>query len=294
MGAGFKLFDDVTSEVMLDSTKIAYGLIAAGYMTQYTTWSRWQLASPQLDPTDPGNYNQTAPTDIVWAFSVVGCITPMAFVHWPGVFVGSSRDGNVTTFFYILGSATSRVYVYDTMRQGATAGMKCYADDAANTLTFNSAQVPLNIVAMVPAPLPGYTGYPGDPNPYTPYAGASVDWYRTLGSGAVYRAFRYNHPVNVGSTAVNMTFRRTMAGGKQDQSTPPDPINAWAYQNYLGYSEGCYGGANQITFLACDAPRTQMILNSLALVNRFLVPTDRLPVAIVIAIDNLPFPFSAF
>lgn len=130
-----------------------------------------------------GNYN-----DQVFGFSVANVTAPIVFIVGHGVFAGTSKAGNVTTFNYSDASAGTKYYCFDLMKDGgAGPALRTYKEDG--TLTFNSRQSPLNIVAAVRAPDPGprqgvwhalvYTGgynerYNGTLTPYGRTSYASV------------------------------------------------------------------------------------------------------------------------
>jgi hypothetical protein len=67
------------------------------------------------------------------------------------------------------------------------------------------------------------------------------------------------------------------------------------YSGYMGQLDGVYGVGGGIHIVAIDAPRTQMIAPSTAVIQAYTgIPQDKFPVALVIDISALPFPYSVF
>ena len=290
----FQSWDDA-GNLLFNTNNMTYGLVASGNLSRINNWYRWSLRSAQLDPNNPANYTQIGPYDAVFGFSVVNSIAPIAFINGEGMYAGSQRSGNVTTFYYIFSSANTRIYIFDVMRDiPIAAGMKCYADDAANTCTFNSAQVPLNIVAVHQCPPPS----PPTSNNYypMPISGGSKRYERLLPNNEYTSYMVVRCPIAIGANnyAVATTFSRSMSMGRHDSFSPLGGLNL-AYSNYMGAFDGCWGTAGGIVWAVTDAARTQMIPASTAIPNGYAnIPQDRYPQALVVSIDNLPIPYSAY
>lgn len=294
MATGFGAWTDA-GEMLFDANNITYGLISSGTLERKAVWRRWSLRSAQLDPNDPSSYAQTSPIDVIHGFDVLDAVAPIPFIHGFGVYVGSQKVDNVTTFFYMFATPATKFYCFDTMRSPVlSAGLKCFSDDAANTCTFNSAQIPLNIVASVACPPPG----PESPSGYwaLPMAGCTRGFQRLLpnNEGAAYFVSRTVHTIGTGNYAVATNFSRSMAMGRHDSFSTPGGYSP-NYIAYMGAMDGAYGVAGGLHWVITDAARTQMIEASIVLPNGYgSIPRDRYPVAMAINIDNLPNPYSAF
>lgn len=281
---------------MFHSDFITYGLRASGYLTHVNTWPRYLLRSAQLDPNNPANYNLTAAYDPIMGFTVQGTIAPVAFINGPGMYVGSHYENGATTFYYMMANEATRIWVFDTMRNFPTAGLKCFADDANNTLTFNSAMVPLNVVARVNYPAPVMSGVNGFYSQVFP--GSSRRWvrYKNAGNSAVTLNSVAFQSLGAGNFACTSTFTRFFAQGKMDGNYPDGeggsgtPKLAYVYS--MSAIDGCYGASGGIYLSTNDAPRCPMVPNNNTGTNTwFSIPTNRYPSAIVINIDEYPFPY---
>lgn len=296
MPANFMAYDD-SGNLIINTDYIAYGLLASGNMYHIADWQRWYLRSANLDPNNPGNYALTEACDRMYAFTVYNAIAPVAFVHGKSLFYGMFRSGNATTFIYALARPGCKVYVFDLMREAAIgAGMKCYADTAANPCTFNSRQVPLHVVGAYQPP-PPYIPYPNAPNFIsTMYTGGYRAWADAENGLMWNYTSNFTQSVGPGNFAATLSFSRSFAAGRQEDMGSPGSSGkqAYAYVSYMGHMDGVYGTANGIEFISMDSPRTNMIIASTASVNSYTGIPDRTPTAVVINIDNLPFPYTAY
>lgn len=288
---------DESGNLMFNVNNMSYGLLASGNLARVDTWYRWILRSAQLNPNDPSNYGPSGPYDAVFAFSVANTIAPIAFINGEGMYSGSQTVNGVTTFYFIFSSPATKIYVFDVMRNFAvSAGMKCFADDASNTCTFNSSQVPLNIEHVHQCPPPS------DPYPQNYYGVSIVGGTKAFeklipgNDTAIYMVVR--RPISLGSKnyAVATTFSRTMSMGMHERMpVPPGGGIALNGAQSMGAFDGCWGTSGGIVWATTDAARTQMITYNQSAVNGFAnIPMDRYPQALVISIDNLPFPYSAY
>ncbi len=289
MSASFLAFKEDTSQ-LFDTRYIAYGLRKSGYLQQVGSWPRLYLRSINLDPSNPSNYSETSQTDVLFGFSVEGAIAPIVFINGSGISCGSSKVGTVTTFFFMLASANTRFYYFDTMRDsGPINGLKCWNE--ANVLTFNSSQVPLNIVANLSAPPPANavgSGYG------VVYQGGSNGWDRPSGLSGYYVSWtsRVFVPIGSGDFAASIIFSRTMGQGKRENSPSPDPFWSPAVVNLMSCMDGCFGGSGGITFVAADAARTTMYSSNSFPNAYFDIPAGVLPNALVIRSSDYPFPYN--
>lgn len=276
MAAGLRVYKDNGVE-LFDTEKITYGLLKSGYLSLQDTWPRLELRSADLNPFDPASWKETSPIDQIYGFSVTGAVVPIVFINGAGNAVGSSRVGTTTTFYFTGASASTKYYYYDSMRGTITgAGLKCY--DTTGAVTFNSLQVPLDIEVVVTAPGLGSQIAPGSPWYNTPYTGG-VDSIPSYAAGPMCTV---TMSLPAGEYASSITFSRggTVWGGG-------------VYPFLAAIQEGSYGITNGVVFrFRLDTRTTQ---NPSEATNAPLwsnIPTDRIPQALVIRTNNLPFPFN--
>lgn len=285
---------------MFDAQFISYGLRRSGFMTLINTLPRYRFRSPGLDPNDPGSYAQTAPMDPVYGFSVAGVVAPIVFIEGIGRFAGTSFDNGVTTFMYSLANENTKFFYFDTMRDFVIgAGLKTFRDTPGNELTFNSAMVPLDIDHSISYPLPG-PAYPAGSTFYAQPLGPTglKSWIRPTGnpSHASCMAIKVNIDLGPYTYAAVSSFGRVWGQGRQDNmSTPIDPgaERGEALVASMSASDGVFGRQGGITIIAADAVRTSMNgWNTYGAGVYWDVPIDRIPTALVIRSDVLPFPYS--
>lgn len=291
MSAGLKVYKE-DGTLLFDTEKITYGLLKSGYMTLLLNWPRLDYRSANLPPNEGSSYSESSITDAIHGFSVTGAIAPIVFIVGSGISCGSSRSGDTTTFYYIGASPSTKFYYFDTMRDTLNgAGLKCY--DEAGTLTFNSLQYPLNIVATISAPPPpAPTVINGVATYGVPFVGATRLAMRFINSGPYYCVARVFISVGSGEFAAATTFSRSFGQGRMDgMSAPGTPFPA--VTNQQAHMDGAHGASGGIYFMACDAARTTMYWGAPVTYNSYYgIPTDKYPEALVIRTDNLPFPFN--
>lgn len=291
MSAGLKVYKEDGS-LLFDTEKITYGLLKSGNLAYLLNWPRLSYRSANLPPNEGSSYSESSTSDAIHGFSVEGAIAPIVFIVGSGISCGSSRAGNTKTFYYIGASPSTKFYYFDTMRNTLSgAGLKCYSEDG--TLTFNSLQYPLNIVATVRAPAPPAPVIAnGIANYAVPFVGATRLATRFINSGPYYCVSRVFIAVGSGEFATSTTFSRSFGQGMMDgMSSPGNPFPAYAAQQ--AHMDGAYGANGGIYFMSCDAARTTMYWGAPVTYNHYYgIPTDRYPEALVIRTDNLPFPFN--
>lgn len=284
---------------LFDASLICYGLRESGYLVEKTRWTRYYLKSAQLDPSDASNYAETGAVDPLMGFTVTGAIAPIVFINGQGISAGSSFANGETTFYFAGATSTTKFFYFDTMRnEGLSTGFKTFKDDAANTLTFNSAMVPLNIIAthLCPPPSSELPGWPGV-RTYAISGGTNRNrrYHRAFGSTtAVAACFMESSffAMASGNLAACATFSRNFATGMQD-GTPGIGYSPRRGASGAGM-DGVYGGAGGIYWSTIDATHSPDIINNTYGVTGYWgVPTDRYPLALVINIDNLPFPYTS-
>ncbi|MFD2641874.1 hypothetical protein [Pseudomonas japonica] len=294
MSAALKVYKEDGS-LLFDTEKITYGLLKSGYLIYQLSWPRLSYRSAQLPPNDPGSYAESSTVDAIHGFSVAGAVAPIVFISGSGISCGSSKEGDITTFYFIGASPSTKYFYFDTMRNVLSgAGLKCYSE--SGSLTFNSLQCPLNIVARVAAPPPpppniigGYASY------VVPFAGATRLATRFIDSGLYYCVSRVFIPVGMGEFATSTTFSRSFGQGFMGSMSVPGPGVFPAGAMQQAHMDGAYGASGGIYFMSCDAARTTMFWGTQAPYmsnSYFNIPTDKYPEALVIRVDNLPFPFN--
>lgn len=274
--------------VLYDTSKVSYGLLKSGYLSLQTYWPRLDLRSVQLDPSDPANWTESSTTEPVLGFSVTGAVAPIVFITGSGSPCGSSKVGDVTTFFYIAASTSTKFFYFDTMRDtGPVTGMKCYRDDG--TLTFNSSQRPLNIVATVVPPEPSPITIPGTTYRGSPYVGSTRFYGPVYPGGPENVINRVRVPLGSAEEfAAYVNFTRTAGLG---------PLTSpYIYPFLTAVQEGAYGVSGGVEFMFCMSARTTLLPQQRAPAQSanayFDVPTDRYPVALVIRTSGYPFPYN--
>lgn len=284
MTTGFISFKQDGS-VLYDTSKISYGLLKSGYLALVASWPRLSLRSIQLDPNDPASWAEGV-GEPVYGFSVTGAVAPIVFIAGSGSQCGSSKVGDVTTFYFISATASTKFYCFDTMRDmGLITGFKCWREDGV--LTFNSYQRPLNIVGSATAPQPGPIIIDGTNYRGTPYVGG-VGSLGPISPGGPPNVISRVFVAISGSDeyAASVNFTRTAGRGPTDGY----------YQYLVALQEGAYGVAGGVEFMFCFAARTTELPASKAPnLSRnvyFDVPTDRYPVALAIKTSQYPFPFN--
>ncbi|MBF8746912.1 hypothetical protein [Pseudomonas monteilii] len=291
MPAGLKVYKE-DGNLLFDTEKITYGLLKSGYMSLITTWPRLEYRSADLDPSSGSSYAESSFVDGIHGFSVTGAVAPIVFINGRGISCGSSKSGDTTTFYFTGASTATKYFYFDTMRNTLNgAGLKCFSE--AGELTFNSLQYPLNIRQGINAPAPPTpTSLNGHLHYTQVFAGASRSGVKFAGSTMYSLVSEVFIPIAAGNYATNTSFSRSIGQGLMDsEPIPGTPFPARG--NQQNHFDGAYGASGGIYFMAMEAPRTTMYWGTPVSYNRFFdIPTDRYPQALVISIDNLPFPFN--
>jgi len=277
--------------LLFDTQYITHGLVKSGYLQADETWPRKYLRGINLDPNSGASYDDSSRAgDQMFSITVGNAVNPICFIVGKGCLQGTARSGNTVKFFYSGGDTSTKAYVFDLMNDNVAGNPPWLKTRRADgSISFNSLQVPLNILYAVQAPGPTaldqYGRYIG------PYAGgawqsvrfqtASVDPQAhyvvdvALPGGVEYAAFlNYSRGCN-GYWSANLT-------GVNPQ--------------VVGMSEGAYGRVGGMSFMFGPAGgTTDVALNGIAFSIPGSVaglPVDTLPVALVIATTVLPFPYN--
>lgn len=279
-----------TGELLFDTSKICYGLVKSGSMSEIETWPRKYLRSAQLDPNNGANWiDSNRFGDTMFGFTISNAISPIVFIVGKGCLNGTSRSGSNMTFMYAGGDASTRFYCFDLMADNIPGRpyLKTWNED--RQITFNSLQPPLNIVNAVQAPDPPAGNdqygrklltYDGGRMERIRYQTASQDAQMHcvvdvgLDAGVEYAVFL---PFSRSATLWNT---QTISGSMLSQ---------------CGVNEGAYGRVGGISFMFANSggsPVSYPAMNASVPASFTAIPTDRLPVALVIKTAGLPFPYN--
>jgi hypothetical protein len=275
--------------VLFDTQYITHGLVKSAYLVADETWPRKYLKSANLNPDQGSSWEDSFRVgDQMFSITVNNALNPIVFIVGKGALQGTARSGNTLKFFYSGADGSTKAYVYDLMSDnipGSPPWLKTRRIDGS--ISFNSLQVPLNIVAAVQAPGPAaadqYGRYSG------PYAGGA--WqairYQTASVDPIAH-YVVDIPLAAGvEYAAFLNFSRGCAGYWASLTGVNPQI--------VGMSEGAYGRVGGISFMFGPAGATTDIgfngfMSSPGSVGG--LPTDRYPVALVVITSNLPFPFN--
>ncbi|WP_136477244.1 hypothetical protein [Pseudomonas sp. DG56-2] len=279
-----------TGELLFDTSKICYGLVKSGNMVAIETWPRKYLRSAQLDPNDGSNWMDSNRTgDTMFGFTITNAISPIVFIVGKGCLNGTAVSGSSMTFMYAGGSAATKFYCFDLMADNIAGRpyLKTWNEDGE--ITFNSLQPPLNVVDSVQAPSPPAANdqfgrkllaYAGGRNELIRYQTATQDAQMhcvvdiALSAGIEYAAFL---PFSRSATLWNTL---TISGSMLSQ---------------CGVNEGAYGRTGGISFMFANSggsPVSYPSMSASSPASYTAIPTDRIPIALVIRTTGLPFPYN--
>jgi hypothetical protein len=142
--------------VLFDTQYITHGLVKSAYLVADETWPRKYLKSANLNPDQGSSWEDSFRAgDQMFSITVNNALNPIVFIVGKGALQGTARSGNTLKFFYSGADGSTKAYVYDLMSDnvlGSPPWLKTRRVDGS--ISFNSLQVPLNIVAAVQAPGP--------------------------------------------------------------------------------------------------------------------------------------------
>jgi len=293
--SSLKVWKD-TGVLLFDTDKITYGLVKSGYMTYLQSWTRKALISSTLDPNNGSSWTQTTATagtaqaDSMYGFTVYNALSPIVFIVGTGCLNGTSVSGNAMTFYYANADANTKFYCFDLMSDNIAGSPYLKTFDTTGRITFNSLQPPLNVATAVQAPGPGATDMYG--RYVTTYAGG-YNVRRQVSSGQ--EVAKIDSRVDIALVAgvefaAFLPWSRTCTINDIAVGT-----NVFPFTQYGG-SEGAYGRVGGMSFLfGAAGGTTQAYPNSsgyTATTSYVNIPTDRYPIALLIATTNYPFPFN--
>lgn len=289
-----------TSEQLFDTNLISYGMIKSGYMTYIQSWTRREYLQNNQDPNWGGNwspvgiYGDPSYTDTLHGFTVHNWISPIAFIVGAGCLNGTVINGDGSmTFLYSNASTATKFYCFDLMADNIPGSPYLKTWTNAGRITFNSLQPPLNVVAQVQAPGPGSTDQFG--RYVTTYAGGYSQKEAELGPASPYRRKRATSRVDIALSA-GVEYAAYLPWSRSCTFNDLYNFNGFGGFSQYGAQEGAYGRVGGISFMFGASAGTTNAAPSVAgysapfsLQN---LPTDRYPVALVVATSNLVFPYN--
>jgi len=276
--------------LLFDTNYITHGLVKSAYLQADETWYRYYLRSTNLDPNNGASYTQASQGgDPMFSITVTNAVNPICFIVGKGALQGTARSGDTVKFFYNGGDTNTKAYVFDFMNDnvpGNPPWLKTRRPDGV--ISFNSLQPPLNILYTVQAPGPAsldqFGRYLG------PYAGGYWQTMRVEAGGndpIVHYVIDIALPGGI-EYAAFLNYSRACAGYWAGALTGSRP-------EIVGMSEGAYGRVGGMSFMFGVAGGTTNSNATSVMTSPGSVaglPTDRYPVALIIATTNLPFPYN--
>ena len=275
--------------LLFDTNNITYGLVKSGYLAYSSSWTRMFLKSNGLDPNDPASWNKSVQVidstkyDQLWSFTVTNAKSPIVFLVGPGCLSCSTTSGASITYHYTNASASTKFYCFDLMADNIAGSPFLKTFNSAGVLTFNSLQVPLNIVGTYTPPGPtAPTGTYGVQNAYN--GGVSVPRFTTSDWMTQKTDCVFDVALTAGvEYAAHLPWSR--GAGLCDG-------NGIAGAPYYSVEEGAYGRVGGISFMfGAAAGGTVYTATAPRPYGYYQVPSDRIPAALIITTSNLPFPF---
>lgn len=285
-GLVVKLSDSI---LLYDTRNISYGLVKSGYLSYVENWRRLRLRGINVDPNIGSSWvEQGIPGDNQFGFSIVSPVAPIVFLSGRGVVTGLKVNGNTWTYLFAGASASTKYYCFDLMRDDGLPGPYLKTREASNVFTFNSNQIPLNVVSSIIAPERGVLDIYG--RPVTTYLGGRnerISYQSASGSASVHSLVDINIDSGV-ECAAFLPWSRSC--GIVDPDTIPG-----GYTTTYGMAEGAFGRSGGISFMFAPTGRTtsqDWQADRTASIGYHSLPVDQRPSALVIKTGGLPFPFN--
>lgn len=277
-----------SGELLFDTSKICYGLVKSGTFTYMERWQRKYLRGFDLDPNKGSSWEDSFRAgDDMYGFSLSQAVSPIVFIVGRGCFNGSALVGSDMYFYYSGANASTKFYCFDLMRNDIPGGPYLKTFNEAGEITFNSLQVPLNVIASMGAPAPTGTDRYG--RRYG-YAGGRWELVRRQTANVDSQAHHLiDIPLSAGvEYAACLPWSRAANAFLGNALTGVDGI-------VYGMSEGAFGRSGGISFMFAPAGVTTQAgtpSNQYSLPGSFEgFPVDRSPTALVINTANYPFPY---
>lgn len=277
--------------LLYNTGNISYGLVKSGYLSYNSNWRRWVLRGINVDPNLASSWQESGvPGDNQFGFTVDNPQSPIVFLVGRGNSTGVVVSGSSKTYLYAGASASTKFYCFDLMRDDnlPSPWLKTRSEGSAS-ITFNSNQNPLNVVASVRAPDPGAIDRFG--RPVTTYAGGRNERlsYQTVSGSAIVHSLVDINMETGSEYAVFLPWNRSCG------IIDPEAFQGGGPETY-GMTEGAFGRVGGISFLFAPPGRTTtQQWSSTSTTSAFSyhsLPIDRFPTALVIKTASLPFPFN--
>ena len=291
MASGGLVAKKPDGSLLYDTRNISYGLVKSGYLAYIGNWRRLQLRGINVDPNLGSSWtDQGRPGDNQFGFTLDNPQSPIVFLVGRGTATGVSVSGTAKTFLYAGGSASTKFFCFDLMRDDGLSGPALKArNEATGLLTFLSRQRPLNVIASIRAPNPGPVDSYG--RPVTTYAGGRNEKiaYQNQDGPAIL------HSVVDISLESGLEYAAFLPWSRSCGVIDSYTLSS-VYTTTYGLTEGACGRLGGISFFFAPPGRTTQQdwpPNSASFPYSFhSLPTDRFPSALVIKTAGLPFPFN--
>lgn len=289
MASGHLTVKKSDGSLLYDTGSISYGLVKSGYLAYIENWKRLELRGINVDPNLASSWqDQSRSGDEQYSFSLDNPRSPIVFLVGKGVATGVKVSETGKTYLFAGAQVSTRYYCFDLMKDDASVGASLKTRSEGGVITFNSGQIPLNVVSSIVAPGPGaldlhgrpVLAYSGGRNEINQWQNASVNCMAhcvvdiPLQPGEEYAAF--------------LPWSRSCG-------VISDYISGFSGKSIWGVSEGAYGRTGGISFLFASPGRVQQqqwTTTNQANTSYEALPVDRFPSALVIKTAGLPFPFN--
>lgn len=277
------------SSLLYDTKNISYGLVKSGYLAYVENWRRLELRGINVDPNIGSSWIDSPRSgDDQYGFTIDNAEAPIVFLVGKGVGTGVKVSGTSKTYLFSGATASTKYYCFDLMKDDALGGPSLKTRDINQKITFNSGQLPLNVVAAIQAPLPGPVDRFG--NPVTAYVNGRNERlrYQSASVSAILHCVVDIQMPSSEEYAAFLPWSRSC--GVVDYDYIPG-AGAVIY----GVAEGAFGRVGGISFFFSPPGRTTeqyWTQTQQANISYYLLPTDRYPTALVIKTAGLPFPFN--
>lgn len=264
---------DSAGNILYDTSKSIYGLIKSGPVEYHGTWSR-------LQPS--GGWSVFY--DDIYKFVVENAISPIVFVTGACNQPQQSKEGNKHVFYFAGPVSGINVYCFDIMAPIFTGpALKTRAEDGK--FTFNSLQLPLNVIGSSTPPPP--TGPWSETAPVAAFAGGTSSVVVGQPTGSRLGGFR------------GWFWTRALDPAKTYAAHIPWSRGCWCTGQlnsdtiYRGSRhEGCYGQAGSIVHCFWTSPETTYgSLHSTTPQGITALTVDPRPSCSYIDTSQYPFPF---
>lgn len=272
--------------LLFQTENITYGLLKSGPMRYDQSWTKY-TAGRGTDPNDPSSYRpQATAGSPIMSISVAGAIAPVCFVAGQHQNAGSTKVGDITTFYFSNAYEGTKVYVFDIMRDlGGRTGLQCF--DSSGRLSYTTDMQPLNILdVLTPPDQPAPIIFNGRPNYNNAYIGSTktvISHYRN-----------YNEELVRGGWLIDSAFVPSSVSGELAARLTFSRVCDLSWQiSFTVGQEGCTAGdiGGVRFFFGITAFSFDVSAPGSETGTWIDIPTDRKPQALVIRTSDYPYPF---